>query len=414
MSAFRQIASVTAMNLRSVPQRVGSSSVIVVGIAGVVGVILSVFGLTRSLQDAVLATGSPDRAIVLRAGATGELSSTLLVDAVATIKDAPGIARVDGKPAATADFVAAVNLLRKEDGRRAGMVVRGVDAAVMAVRPEIKIVAGRPFTPGLRELLVGRSALQEFQGVAIGDEVALREGRWRIVGVFESGGDANESSLMADAATLLSAYQRTAVNSVTVRLESEAAFDTFKAALTTNPTLSVSVERETDFYRRQSEEANQIFGLVGIAVGVFMGLGAIFAALNTMYSAVSARTREIATLRAIGFGAGGVVVSVLVEALLLALIGAAIGAAIAWLMFNGNSVTLGDSVSSIVFKMQVDARLARNGCAAGLRRRLHRRPVSGAACGSRAGGDGVARRLSASAPPRSPSCACSCCARISI
>ena len=333
------------------------------------GVILSVFGLTRSLQDAVLATGSPDRAIVLRAGATGELSSTLLVDAVATIKDAPGIARVDGKPAATADFVAAVNLLRKEDGRRAGMVVRGVDAAVMAVRPELEIVAGRPFTPGLRELLVGRSALQEFQGVAIGDEVALREGRWRIVGVFESGGDANESSLIADAATLLSAYQRTAVNSVTVRLESEAAFDTFKAALTTNPTLSVSVERETDFYRRQSEEANQIFGLVGIAVGVFMGLGAIFAALNTMYSAVSARTREIATLRAIGFGAGGVVVSVLVEALLLSLIGAAIGAAISWLMFNGNSVTLGDSVSSIVFKMQVDPALLGTGvllaCAVG-------------------------------------------------
>jgi putative ABC transport system permease protein len=369
MSAFRQILSVTAMNLRSVPQRIGSSSVIVVGIAGVVGVILSVFGLTRSLQDAVLATGSPDRAIVLRAGATGELSSTLFVDAIATIKDAPGIARVDGKPAATADFVAAVNLLRKEDGRRAGMVVRGVDAAVMAVRPEIKIVAGRPFTPGLRELLVGRSAQQEFQGVAIGDEVALREGRWRIVGVFESAGDANESSLIADAATLLSAYQRTAVNSVTVRLESEAAFDSFKAALTTNPTLSVSVERETDFYRRQSQEANQIFGLVGIAVGVFMGLGAIFAALNTMYSAVSARTREIATLRAIGFGAGGVVASVLVEALLLSLIGAAIGAAISWLMFNGNSVTLGDSVSSIVFKMQVGPALLGTGvllaCAVG-------------------------------------------------
>jgi putative ABC transport system permease protein len=355
MSAFKQIVSVTAMNLRSVPQRVGSSSVIVVGIAGVVAVMLSVFGLTRSLQGAVLATGSPDRAIVLRAGATGELSSTLLVDAVATIKDAPGIARAaDGKPAATADFVAAVNLLRKEDGRRAGLTVRGVDAAVMAVRPELKIVAGRPFTPGLRELLVGRSALEEFQGVAIGDEVALREGRWTIVGVFESGGDANESSLMADAATLLSAYQRTAVNSVTVRLASEAAFEELKAALTTNPTLSVSVERETEFYRRESQEANQIFGLVGLAVGVFMGLGAIFAALNTMYSAVSARAREIATLRAIGFGAGSVVVSVLVEALLLALVGALIGAAISWLMFNGNTVTLGGSVSSIIFKMQVD------------------------------------------------------------
>jgi putative ABC transport system permease protein len=342
------------MNLRSVPQRIGSSSVIVIGIAGVVAVLLSVFGLTRSLSGAVLATGSPDRAIVLRAGATGEFSSTLLVDAVATIKDAPGIARAaDGTPAATADFVAAVNLLRKEDGARAGLAVRGVDPAVMAVRPEIKIVSGRAFKPGLRELIVGRSALQEFQNVGVGDEVALRDGRWTVVGVFESGRDANESGLLTDAATLLSAYQRTAVNSVTVRLTSEDAFDTFKTALTTNPTLSVSVERESDFYRRQSQEANQIFGLVGIAVGVFMGLGAIFAALNTMYSAVSVRTREIATLRAIGFGSGGVVASVLAEALLLALAGAVVGGSIAWLLFNGNTVTLGDSTGSIVFDMRI-------------------------------------------------------------
>jgi putative ABC transport system permease protein len=342
------------MNLRSVPQRIGSSSVIVVGIAGVVAVLLSVFGLTRSLSGAVLATGSPDRAIVLRAGATGEFSSTLLVDAVATIKDAPGIARAaDGTAAATADFVAAVNLLRKEDGARAGVAVRGVDAAFMTVRPEVKIINGRSFTPGLRELIVGRSALEQFQSVGVGDEVVLRDGRWTVVGVFESGADANESGLLTDAATLLSGYQRTAVNSVTVRLTSEDAFDTFKNALTTNPTLSVSVERESDFYRRQSEEANQIFGLVGIAVGVFMGLGAIFAALNTMYSAVSVRTREIATLRAIGFGAGGVVVSVLTEALLLAFCGAAIGGGTAWLLFNGNTVTLGDSTGSIVFEMQV-------------------------------------------------------------
>ena len=354
MSVLKQMVAVTAMNLRSVPQRAGSSSVIVIGIAGVVAVILSVFGMTRSLQSALLATGSADRAIVLRSGATSEIASTLLVDAVATIKDAPGIARgADGKPAATADFIAAVNLNRKEDGARAGLVVRGVEPAVMAVRPEIRIVAGRAFTPGLRELLVGRGALDEFRGVAIGDEVALREGRWTVVGVFESGGDANESSLLADAATLLSAYQRTAVNSVTVRLTSAADFEAFKAALTTNPTLSVSVERETEFYRRESQEANEIFGLVGLAVGIFMGLGAVFAALNTMYSAVSVRTREIATLRAIGFGSGGVVVSVLVEALALALLGATIGASIAWLLFNGNTVTLGGNVSSIVFQMRV-------------------------------------------------------------
>jgi putative ABC transport system permease protein len=362
MSMFRQIAAVTAMNLRSMPQRMASSSVVVVGIAGVVAVLMSVSALTRGLSEAVLATGSADRAIVLRAGATSELSSTLLVDAVATIKDAPGIARAaDGGPAASAEFVTGVNLLRKENDARAGLTVRGVDTAAMEVRPQISIVEGRGFKPGLREVLVGRGALEEFQGVAIGNEIALRDSRWTVVGVFESDGDANESSLMADAATLLSAYQRTAVNSVTVRLESEGSFDEFKAALTTNPTLSVSVDRESDYYRRESAEAGDVFRIVGAAVAVFMGLGAIFAALNTMYSAVSARAREIATLRAIGFGSGGVVVSVLAEALALSLVGASFGAAISWLLFNGNTVTLGGSISSFVFKMQVTPALLGTG-----------------------------------------------------
>jgi putative ABC transport system permease protein len=354
MSVFRQIAAVTGMNLRSVPQRLASSSVVVVGITGVVAVMMSVAALTRGLSEAVLATGSADRAIVLRAGATGELSSTLLVDAVATIKDAPGIARApDGGAAASAEFVTGVNLLRKEDGARSGISVRGVEPTFMAVRPEVSIVEGRAFTPGLREVLVGRGVYDEFRGVAIGDEIELRDSRWTVVGVFESDGDANESSLMADAATLKSAYQRTAVNSVTVRLASDAALDELKTALTTNPTLSVSVERESDFYARQSAEAGDVFRIVGAAVAIFMGLGAIFAALNTMYSAVSARAREIATLRAIGFGAGGVVASVLAESLVLSLAGASFGAAISWLLFNGNTVTLGDSVSSLVFNMQV-------------------------------------------------------------
>lgn len=354
MTVLKQIVAVTAMGIRSVPQRMASSSVIVIGIAGVVAVIVSVFGMTRGLSGALVAAGQPDRAIVLRAGATSDVASTLLVDAVATIKDAPGIARAsDGQAAASAEFITAVNLLRKEDGNRTGVTVRGFEPAAAAVRPEVEIVAGRPFQPGLRELIVGRGALAEFQGLEIGDEVALRDSRWTVVGVFASGGDVNESTLMADAATLMSAYQRTAANSVTVRLESEAAFDEFKAALTTNPTLSVSVERESDYYLRESEEAGQIFDLVTTFVGGIMALGALFAALNTMYSAVSSRARDIATLRAIGFGASGVVVSVLIESLLLAFVGALLGAAIAWLLFNGNMVTLGGGVSSLVFEMRV-------------------------------------------------------------
>jgi putative ABC transport system permease protein len=354
MSVLRQIVAVTAMGLRSVPHRKASSSVVVIGIAGVVGVIVSVFGMTRSMSEALVGAGRDERAIVLRAGATSEFSSTLLVDAVATIKDAPGIARAsNGRAAASAEFVTAINLLRKEDGNRAGVSIRGIEPEAAAVRPEIEIVEGRTFTPGLRELIAGRGAASEFRGLAIGDEVGLRDGRWKVVGVFTSGRNVNESTLMTDAATLLSAYQRTASNSVTVRLASVADFDQFKAALTTNPTLSVSVDRESDYYRREGEESGEIFGLVTTVVGGIMALGALFAALNTMYSAVSSRARDIATLRAIGFGASGVVVSVLIESLLLALVGALLGAGVSWLLFSGDVVTLGDGVSSLVFEMRV-------------------------------------------------------------
>jgi putative ABC transport system permease protein len=354
MNVFRQIVAVTAMGLRSVPQRMASSSVVVIGIAGVVAVIVSVFGMNRSMSESVAAAGRDDRAIVLRAGATSELASTLLVDAVATIKDAPGIARGgDGRAAASAEFVTAINLLRKEDGNRAGVTVRGIEPEAATLRPEVEIVAGRSFTPGLRELIVGRGAAAEFRGLEIGDEVALRDSRWTVVGVFASARNVNESTLMADAATLLSAYQRTAVNSVTVGLASVGDLEAFKTALTTNPTLSVSVERESDYYRREGEESGEFFGLVTTVVGSIMALGALFAALNTMYSAVSSRARDIATLRAIGFGAGGVVASVLIESLLLALVGALLGAAISGALFNGNMVTLGGGVSSLVFEMRV-------------------------------------------------------------
>ena len=354
MTVLRQIAAVSAMNLRSLPSRLGTSSVVVIGIAGVVGVIVSVFGLTRGLSQVLADTGRADRAIVLRAGATGEGSSSLAPDAVLTIEDAPGVVvTASGAAAATADMLAAVSLVRKEDGTATSVTVRGIEPESAAVRPEMQLVAGRMFRPGIRELIVGRGAHAEFRGVDIGDSVKLRDGEWTVVGVFESGGDAHESRLMADADTLLSSYQRTAVNSVTVLLESEAAFEEFKTALTTNPTLSVTVEREIDYYARQSEQAGGFFSFVAYFVGGIMGLGALFAALNTMYSAVSTRAVEIATLRAIGFGSGGVVTSVLLESLLLALLGALLGAGVAWALFSGNTISMGNGNSSLVFEVRV-------------------------------------------------------------
>jgi putative ABC transport system permease protein len=354
MSVFRQIGAVVGMNLQSIPRRLGSSSVVVIGIAGVVGVVVSIFGMNRSLGQALVDSGRPNRAVVLRSGSDGEASSTLLVDAIATIKDAPGVARTPkDDAAATADMITTANFKRRKDASAAGLPIRGVEPQAFFVRPEIKLVDGRLFNPGLRELIVGRAAQKEFSGLDIGDHLSLRNSQWTVVGVFESGGDVNESRVLADQATLMSAYGRTAASSVTVLLNSEASFDEFKQALTTNPTLSVSVERENDYYLRQSKSATTFFGFVATFVGGIMALGALFAALNTMYSAVSTRVVEIATLRAIGFGATGVVISVLVESLALALLGAVIGAGVAWALFSGNTISLGNTTSSLVFQMRV-------------------------------------------------------------
>ena len=371
MSVFRQIGAVVGMNMQSITHRLGSSCVVVIGIAGVVGVVVSIFGMNRSLGDALVDSGRPNRAVVLRNGSDGEGSSTLLVDEVGTIKNAPGIARTpEGDAAASAEMITTANFKRKKDGTTSGLPIRGFESQGFFIRPEIKIVAGRVFKPGLREVIVGRGAQKEFQSLEIGDHVPLRNSQWEVVGVFESGGDVNESRVIADEATLLSAYGRTAASSVTVLLQSEASFDEFKQALTTNPTLSVSVERENEYYLRQSKNATTFFGFVATFVGGIMALGALFAALNTMYSAVSTRVVEIATLRAIGFGATGVVVSVLVESLVLALLGAVLGAGVAWALFGGNTISLGNGTASLVFQMRVTPALLGVGiawaCAVGL------------------------------------------------
>ncbi len=362
MTLFGQVGAVTAMNLRTIPQRLASSCVVVVGIAGVVAVLVSVLGITTSLEETLVSTGRSDRAIVLRGGANAEVSSGLSVDETLAIIDAPGIARTaDGDAAATVDMVTGVDL-EKPDGAAAAISLRGMSAQALSVRPEIELVAGRLYEPGLRELIVGASVQDEFAAVAIGDSVALRESEWTIVGVFTSG-DALESGFLTDVDTLLSTYQRTGGSSVTVLLESEDAFDEFRDALTSNPLLSVDVLREVEYYRRQSEGVGDILDVVTTFIAGIMAVGALFAALNTMYAAVSSRAVEIATLRAIGFGPSGVVASVLVEALLLSVAGALLGAAIAWALFSGTTINMGSVVSSIVFRLEVSGGLVAQGIA---------------------------------------------------
>jgi putative ABC transport system permease protein len=356
MSALNQIAAVSAMNIRSLPQRIGTSSVVVIGIAGVVAVLISVLamstGFTRTLQK----TGPDNRAIAVRTGASTELVSVLTNEAALSIADSAGIKKgSDGHPLASPETLLIVNLTKK-DGADASAPFRGLTPVGFAVHPEIKMLSGRIFQAGVTEIIVGKSAQRLYQGLDIGAQIKLHGATWTVVGTFESGGSGRESELIADKQTLNSAYQRgNGEQSIWVVLDPQGGFQTFKDSITTNPQLQVDVSTEKDFGTRQSDQISKILNIVAYVVGGIMAIGAIFGALNTMYSAVSTRSREIATLRAIGFGPGPVVVSVFVEALLLALIGGSVGALIAWLLFNGHSVdTLGGGFGGqLIFDLAV-------------------------------------------------------------
>jgi putative ABC transport system permease protein len=353
---WKQIAAVTAMNLRSVPQRLAPSLVVVIGIAGVVGVLVSVLGMATGLSRAFVSTGNPARAIVLHKAATDEGLSSINFDWVGPIEDAPGVLRgPHGEVAASAEYIAGVNLPQRSDGLETGVIVRGVSPGAFLVHPEWHIAAGRKFRPGLREVIVGSAAASEFAGLEIGRHVELGNNGWTVVGRFTSGGDSHDSELLTDARTLTSAFNWGAYSSVTVRLDSPASFEWFRHALVASPALDVDVVREPDYYLGQAKQLTSLLYLLSTVVGAIMAIGAIFTALNTLYSAVAARTAEIATLRAIGFGPSGVVVSVLAEALALSLLGALLGAAVAWLLFNGNSLstTGGQFNSEVVFRLLV-------------------------------------------------------------
>jgi len=357
MSFVSEASAVTAMNLESLPKRAGASTVIVIGIAAVVAVLISVLAMATGFTTAAAKSGRPDRVIVLSNGAETESGSGLPRVAATTILDAPAIRRsAEGEPIGSAEVLAFFPLTDRRTGRDTMATLRGVGAEVLELRPEMQLAEGRMFAPAVHEVIVGRAATMRLDGVAVGERILLPQGEWTVVGIFESGGDSHESELMTDADTLLSAFSRgDSFSSVTVRLEGPEMFDDFKNALTTNPALSVEVKREPDYFADASRPIGDLLTFIAYVIGGIMALGAVFAALNTMYSAISARTVEIATLRAIGFGASPVVVSVLVEALLLALLGAAIGASLAWFFFHGSSVSTmsGTSPSQMTYALVV-------------------------------------------------------------
>jgi putative ABC transport system permease protein len=367
MTLFRQIGAVTAMNLRSLPKRVGTSLVIVIGIAGVVGVLISVLAMSTGMIRTMKNSGREDRAIVMRNGSASESGSALPRDATRLIEDGVGVRRdADGKPIVSAEAVRLINLYKKSDGAEVNAAIRGVGPRALALRPELKVIAGRMFTPAVNEVIVGKSAHAQFKGLNVGERITTRGATWTVVGVFTTTGDSHESELMTDGETLIAALQRGGFQSMTVMLESPAAFQKFKDSLTSNPALAVDVSREREYFEQQSKTISQLISIVAYVVGGIMAVGAIFSALNTMYSAVSARLREIATLRAIGFGSTAMIISVLAEALLLALVGGAIGAVLAWLFFNGYTVSTsggGPAAGQLVFELSVNAQLIALGVA---------------------------------------------------
>jgi putative ABC transport system permease protein len=352
---FKQLAAAISMSLQTLPQRIGASSVIVIGIAGVVAVLVSVLAMGAGFRHTLADSGRADRVIILRGGSDAELNSNLTRADVDTVSNAPGLARdPDGKAVLSSELVTVVNVPKIDTGTDANITLRGVGLELTRVRPELKIVQGRMFRPAVRELIAGAGAAKQFRGLTVGSVLHLRNAEWKVTGMFTSNGDVHESELLADVDTVGSSMERNGYSSAVALLTSAADFTSFKDALTTDPQLKVDVQREPDYYAAQSKALSKAINVVGNTVAVIMAIGAMFGALNSMYSAVAARGLEIATLRAIGFGALPVLLSVMIEALLLSLLGGLIGASLAWLFFNGHSVsTLGGAFAQVVLQLTV-------------------------------------------------------------
>lgn len=362
---IKQILAITAMNVRSIPERWGPSLVIVIGLAGVVAVFTALLAMANGFSSTLQSAGRGDNAIVLRGQSGAELNSGFGGDSAQLIKLGPGIRKgPDGQPLAAGELMVITELGRKDDPAAvANVTLRGVEPASFAIRPQLKITAGRSFAPGKREVIVGAGVVNQFAGTALGDTLRMRGSDWTIVGHFAAG-DANDSEVWVDLGTAQSAFNRgNAVSAVRVGLESPAAIATLRDALAADPRLAVDVTEEQAYYSAQTKGVRQTIEGLAFVVTFIMGLGAIFAALNTMYAAVSARTREIATLRAIGFGGLPVLASVMVEAVLLSLVGGVVGAILAYVLFNGLSVsTLSQaSFTQVVFEFAVTPALVLTG-----------------------------------------------------
>jgi putative ABC transport system permease protein len=358
-----QIASVTWFGLCTIPRRKGSAIAAIFGIAGVVAVFVGVLSIAQGFRRAVTSTGRDDIAIVLRDGANNEMSSGLGREETRIIKDAPGVARDNGAAVASAELFVIIDVPKRSSGTDANVPFRGIEPAAPTVRGDVKIMQGRMFERGRNEVIAGVAAAREFAGLDVGKTIKLGRAEWQVVGVFSAGGGVSESELWTDTTVLQEAYQRgDSYQSVYAKLASAGKFQEFKDALTSNPQIKVKVVRQPEFYADQSTLTTNFITGIGTVIALMMALGALLGALNTMYNAVASRGREIATLRALGFGAAPVVCSVLIESLVLALAGGVIGGLGAYLAFDGyGAATMNfQTFSQIAFAFAVTPKLLLN------------------------------------------------------
>lgn len=355
-----QVGSVAGFGLLSMPQRRGSVAAAMFGIAGVVTVLVGVLSIASGFKAAMKKSGSADAAIVLRSGADSEMSSGLGRSEVRLVADAPGVRRDAEGALASAELFVIIDVPMKEKGTSANLPLRGVERAGMKVRDNFKIVRGRAFERGKNEIIVGVGAVREFAGLGLGDVMKVGRNDWTVVGHFTTGGGSADSEIWTDSAVLQTAYERgDSFQSVAAKLNSAGSFQQFKDALTANPQLNVQVQRQTEYYEEQATMLSNMITSVGYTVALLMAVGAIFGALNTMYNSVGARTREIATLRALGFGRGAVLFAVMLESIALAVVGGAVGALVAYLVFNGfHASTINwQSFSQVTFAFAVTPEL---------------------------------------------------------
>ncbi len=369
MNTIKQIFAVTMLNLRNLPQRLASSAVAVVGVAAVVLVFAAVLSMAEGLQKTMVATGADDTAVMMRSGSTSELNSGLSNEQTLIVANAPGVLKDGDRAIVSAELYVVTDVKKRSNQADANVPFRGVQVEAFEVRNNTRIDEGRMFEPGKNEIVVGRAAQEEFMGLGVGESIRFGQTEWTVVGTFDAGGNVSESELWTDVRVLQSAYRRgNSYQSVRARLESPESIDTLRQALDEDPRIDVDVMTEREYYSSQSQGLVQFIKLIGYPLTILMAVGAIFGALNSMYSSVSVRGKEIATLRALGFGPTAVLVSTVVESVLLALAGGILGGLLAYVVFNGFQVSTlnGVSFSQVVFNFAVTPELLIDGLKAAL------------------------------------------------